>query len=135
MNEIGSTKNFRVAVDKSKNRMLLVLSGDAVGAKENQDAPLIVQKACTELRPGFTCLGDQTQLKLFALPDIAREIMKVMMNAGVGKVASVWAKESFSKVVVGFAAKATGDEYLLRRKSFTDIDSAKAWLDEQSVPS
>ncbi len=130
MKDIGSTKNFQIAIDPSRNRLHLTVSGEALRANENEDAPRLVEQACAQLRPGFTCLADHTQLKLFGLPDIAARIMSVMMRAGVRKVASVWPDESFAKLVVGTAAKETGEAYASRRQSFTDLDSAKAWLDE-----
>lgn len=130
MREIGSTKNFRIAVDSSKNRLYLIVSGDALKANENLEAPVIIERACAQLKPGFTCLADHTQLSLFGLPDVAAQIQSAMMRAGVRKVASVWPSESFAKIVVKSAGDQTGDAYTAKRKYFTDLGSAEAWLDE-----
>jgi hypothetical protein len=130
MRGIGSTKNTRVAIDSMKNRLHVNLFGDALRADENQQVPAFVEQGCAQLKPGFTCLADYTQLKLFGLPDVARDVMAVMMRAGVRKVATVWPDESFAKLVLGSAAKDTGDAYLSKRQTFTDLDSAKAWLDK-----
>jgi hypothetical protein len=130
MMEVASTKNFRIAVDLPKNRLYLIVSGDALKANENLEAPAFVEKACAQLKPGFTCLADHTQLSLFGLPDVAAQIMSAMMRAGLRKVASVWPSESFAKIVVKSTGEQTGDSYTAKRKFFSDLGSAEAWLDE-----
>lgn len=130
MREIASTKNFRIEIDSSKNRLYLIVSGDALKANENLEAPAIVERACAQLKPGFTCLADHTHLNLFGLPDIAGKIQSAMERAGLRKVASVWPSESFAKIVVKSAGEQTGDAYVAKRKYFTDLAAAEAWLDE-----
>lgn len=129
MEEIGSTGNVKVAIDRTKNRVLLTFTGDILHSAAVEPVPDIMRKACEQLNPRFACLADFTGMKLLSLTDFALNIQHELMQAGVRKVAAVWSYESFAKIIVEKSAEKVGSEYASRRKSFMDRVDAEKWLD------
>ena len=130
MKEIGAGPHHRVEVDTAKNRMYLTFFGDAlrdVAAAGLRDQ---IQTAITLMKPGFTALGDFTEMNLLGLPDIVRELQTGYLKAGVRKAASVWSHESFAKVIVDSSAQKVSGEYSEKRKVFKNRAEAEVWLDE-----
>ncbi|MBI5249336.1 MAG: hypothetical protein HY912_07560 [Desulfomonile tiedjei] len=130
MEEVGSTAQVKVFIDKKKNRIFFVFAGDILDASASEPLPAITRKACEQLKQGFTCLADFARLNLLSLPDIAEKVQGELLRAGVQKVASVWAKDSFAKMVVDRSSEKVGSEYDSRRKPFMDRALAEKWLDE-----
>lgn len=131
MEEIGSGLNYRLTVDKLKNRMYLWCFGELMSAAANEPMVSHVRDACTVLNPGFTVLADFLEVKLLGLPDITQRVQTALLNGGVGKVATVWNKESFSKLVVDSSADKIGDAYAAKRKAFANRAEAESWLEGQ----
>ncbi len=71
--------------------------------------------ACDALKPNFTVLADFTGLSLFGLPDFTEKVQTTLMDAGVKKIASVWNKETFAKLVVDSSAQKVAGEHTTRR--------------------
>jgi hypothetical protein len=131
MKEIEAGPHHRVEVDMAKNRLYLSFFGDALTDTHAAGLREGVQNAIALLRPGFTALGDFTEMNLLGLPDLVREVQMTIFNAGVRKSASVWNQESFAKIIVDSSAgKVKSGEYVKKRKVFTDRLEAEAWLDE-----
>jgi len=129
MTEIGSGANYRVGVDPMKNRMYFSYFGEIMSAEANAHMVSHAEDACRHLTPGFTVLADFLGVKMLGLPDVAQRVQLALLNGGVGKVASVWNKASFSKLVVDTSAQKVGDAYSDKRKTFFDLAEAEAWLD------
>jgi hypothetical protein len=66
---------------------------------------------------------------LLGLPDIAKQVQEVLAEANVHKVASVWSREGFAKVLVGRSADQAAGGYSAKRKVFSDLGEAETWLD------
>ncbi|MGO9116503.1 MAG: hypothetical protein ACLQPD_02715 [Desulfomonilaceae bacterium] len=131
MKEIGAGPHHRVEVDTAKNRMYLTFFGDALSDAAAAGLQDGVQAEIAILKPGFTALGDFTEMNLLGLPDIVQQLQATFLNAGVRKAASVWSHESFAKVLVDSSAqKVKSGEYSDRRKVFKNRVEAEAWLDE-----
>lgn len=130
MQDVGSSNNYRIAVDFRKNRIYFWFFGD-IGRESGAENLLVhTRSACDVLIAGFTVLADFTQSNLLGLPDLAQEVQYSLMNSGVSKVASVWTKESSGKLIVDFAANEVAQGlYGQRRKVFFDRAEAEAWLD------
>lgn len=130
MIETARGQNYVMSIDTQKNRVRVRLIGDLVDAAANNDLPAHLMDACSRLAPGFTCLADFTEIGLLGLPDIVREVQETLVKADLRKIASVWTKEGFAKVVIQRAAEQTGAGYSEKRKVFSDLGEAEAWLDE-----
>jgi len=129
MIEIGSGANYRIAADAMKNRLHFWFFGDLMREGDNPQFRDHTEEAIRRLNPGFTVIGDMAELKMLGLPDMAQELQVRLLNAGVARVASVWSRESFSKLVIESAAQKAGDAYVEKRKAFTSRAQAEAWLD------
>jgi hypothetical protein len=131
MKEIGTGPHHRVEVDTAKNRMYLAFFGDALSDAAAAGLRDEIQAAIALMKPGFTALGDFTEMNLMGLPDVAQQLQTALLNAGVKKAASVWSNESFAKILVDSSAKkVSAGEYSERRKVFKNRLEAEAWLDE-----
>ena len=130
MKEIGAGPHHRVEVDTAKNRIYLSFFGDALTDAAAAGLRDSLQASIALMKPGFTALGDFTEMNLMGLPDVARELQTTLLNAGVKKAASVWSHESFAKIIVDSSAQKVSGEYSERRKVFKNRVEAQAWLDE-----
>ncbi len=67
---------------------------------------------------------------MLGVPDIVQELQETVMAAGLRKLASVWDRDSFAKLVVDSSAqKVAGGAYEEKRKVFHTRAEAEAWLD------
>jgi hypothetical protein len=131
MQEIGSSHNYRIAIDVQKNRIYFWFIGDIMGASGTMNLLADTRKACDALISGFTGLGDFTETNLLGQPDTAQQVQTILMDSGLRKMASVWSRESFAKLIVDATAqKVAGGAYQQKRKVFHDRAEAEAWLDE-----
>ena len=131
MQEIGSGKNHRVAVDMSKNRIYLWFFGDAITAISLDLLPRNAKTARDMLKPGFTILADFTEMKLLGLTDQVTAVLGILGVAELRKAAEVWPKESFAKLVVNSLAQRVKDgAFAQKTRAFTNRAEAEAWLDE-----
>jgi hypothetical protein len=130
MKEIGAGPHHRVEVDTAKNRMYLTFFGDALRDAAAAGLRDEIQAAIALMKPGFTALGDFTEINLLGLPDIVQQLQATILNAGVRIAASVWSHESFAKIIVDSSAQKVSGEYSERRKVFKNRVEAQAWLDE-----
>ena len=131
MKEIEASSHYRVEIDTAKNRFYLSLIGDVLTDAHVAGMMDAIQTAIGLLKPGFTAVGDFTELKLLGLPDVSQQVQTTLLNGGLRKVASVWSHEGFSKIVVDSSAgKIKSGQYSEKRKVFTDRAEAEAWLDE-----
>ncbi len=128
MIETARGLNYVMRIDTSKNRLRVKFFGDITDPAENKDIPANVKDACTRLAAGFTCLADFTEVGLFGLPDIAQQVQETLAVVHVRKVASVWSKEGFAKIVVQRSADHAAGGYAEKRKVFSDMAEAEAWL-------
>jgi len=131
MTEIGAGRNYRIAVDPMKNRMHTWYVGEFMRTEDNPRFLDHTKEACGRLKPGFTVLADMVDLKMMGLPDVAQLVQATLLDSGVARVAAVWSKESFSKLVVDSSAQKVGESYAGKRKSFASRAEAEAWLDRQ----
>ena len=130
MLEMGLDTNYRVAVDKSKNRLYVWALGEIMSPKGVQGMVPATKTACEALKPGFTAVVDFTGMKMLGVPDIVQKLQETVMAAGLGKLASVWDRETFAKLVVDSTAqKVAGGTYQEKRKAFHTRAEAEAWLD------
>lgn len=128
---VASREGYSVKADQIKNRLHLKLEGDMYERHKFENIPSEVKDGCRMLKPGFTCLADFREVQLFALPDIAGAVQKILLEEGVRKVASVWGQQLLAKLSLDKAADSSGDAYVDRRKVFTDRAEGETWLDEQ----
>ena len=97
--------NYVIEIDNSKNRLRIRFFGDILDAARNARVPADTKDAVSRLASGFTCLADFTEVGLLGLPDLAKQVQVTLLEAGVRKVASVWTKEGFSRLVVQRSAE------------------------------
>ncbi len=128
---VASKEGYSIRVDQIRNRIYLELQGDMYDRPKFEDIPSEVRDACRMIKPGFTCLADFKKVQLFALPDIAAAVQKILLEEDVRKVASVWGQQLLAKLSLDKAADSSGDAYVDRRKVFTDRAEGEAWLDEK----
>lgn len=130
MTIVASSDFYALRSDTLKNRVYLELKGEVFERSKFESIPTQVREVCRSLKPGFTCVADFKGVTLFALPDIAAEVQKVLLEEGVRRVASVWGEQLLAKLALDKAADKAGDTYVDRRKVFTDRAAAEAWLNE-----
>jgi hypothetical protein len=131
MQEIGSGKNHRVAVDTSKNRVYFWFFGDAITVENVDRLPRDATTARDMLKPGFTILADFTEMKLLGLTDQVTAVQAIFGVADLHKVAEVWPIESFAKFVVNSLAQKVKDTAFAQKiRAFKNRAEAEAWLDE-----
>ena len=121
--------NYAMQVDIARNRLEIQFFGDLTDPKENENIPSETRDASERLTKGFTCLADFTKVGLLGLPDIAKQVQETLVQCGVGKVASVWSTEGFAKLVIQRSANQASGGYSEKRKVFSDLGEAEAWLD------
>ena len=128
MKTVVEREHYRMSVDPVKNHVLFEAWGDCI------DPELFVhfaddwRTACSHLTPGFTVLGDYTQVGVFFVKDSFAEGMKVIFESGVHKCAVFWGKGFLGRFTTERAAEMASDEYAARRKSFETRAEAEAWL-------
>ncbi len=128
---VGSGKNYSISVDTSNNRIHFKFVGQLTDAEGNKSIVEDTKKACAMLKPGFSALSDFSEAGALSLPDFAKQTQTALLEAGIGKMASVWKDESFAKVVIDSSAQKVGEGgYAERRRVFRDMASAEAWLNE-----
>jgi hypothetical protein len=131
MQEIGSGKNHRVAVDISKNRIYFWFFGDALAAVNLDLLPRDARTARDMLKPDFTILADFTEMKLLGLTDQVTAVLGILGVEDLRKAAEVWPQESFAKFVVNSLAQKVKDgAFAKKTRAFKDRAEAEAWLDE-----
>ncbi len=131
MKEIEASPHYRVQIDTAKIRLYLSLFGDILTDADVDGMLDAIQTAIKLLKPGFTAVGDFTEMNLLGLPDVSQDVQMTLLNGGLRKVASVWSHEGFSKIVVDSSAgKVKSGQYSDKRKVFKDKIEAEAWLDE-----
>jgi hypothetical protein len=129
--EMGSGSNYRISIDKTKNRLYILVLGEAMTSSGVQGLVPAVKAGCAALKPGFTAVADFLEMTLLGLPDVVRDVQETIMAAGLRKLASVWHKETFAKMVVDQSAqKAAGGSLAEKRRVFHSRDEAEAWLDD-----
>lgn len=131
MIEIGSGRNYRIAVDTMRNRLYIWYSGEVMRSTENPQLLVHAQEACRSLKPGFSVLADYLEMTMLGLPDVIASVQATLLDSGVNRVATVWKADSFSKIVIDSQAQKVGHAYAEKRKPFSDRAKAEAWLDGQ----
>lgn len=128
--EMGSGENYRITIDATKNRLYILVVGEAMTPKGVQGLVPAVKAGCKALKPGFTAVADFLEMTLLGLPDVVRDVQEALVAAGLGKLASIWHKETFAKMVVDdLAQKAARGALSERRRVFHTRPEAEAWLD------
>ena len=131
MKEVGSGSKYRVAVDVAKNRIFTWFKGELISSSDAAGLLDSTRKACDMLKPGFTSLADFTEVALLGLPDVMQDAQRLLASSGLSKSATVWATESFAKIVVDSEAKkVTEGSFSKKRRAFMSRADAEAWLDE-----
>ena len=129
MRVVVEREQYRMLVDTQKNRVFLEAWGDIAEPKLLKHIADDWKKTCSLVSPGFTCLGDCTQVGAFFLKDQFAEAGKVLFEAGVRKVALCWGKGILGRRTTGQAAAMVSGQYAAKRKSFDTRAEAEAWLD------
>lgn len=129
MRVVVEREQYRMLADTQKNRVFLEAWGDIVEPEIFKHFAEDWRKTCSLVSPGFTCLGDYTQVGVFFLKEIFAEGMKVIFEAGVRKVAAFWGKRILGKLTTEESAALASPEYAAKRKSFETCAEAEAWLD------
>jgi hypothetical protein len=129
MQEIGSGTNYRISVEKPKNRIYFWFFGDLLDPAGIAGLSNDLNAAIGVTKPGFTALADFSAVNLLGLPDAAKQTQTTLASANVKKVASVWQRESFAKYVIDSTAHKV-DTYQEKRKVFFSRAEAEKWLDE-----
>ena len=129
MKVVVEREQYRMSADLQKNRVFLEAWGDIVDPDLFKYFADDWKKTCSEVRPGFTCLGDYTKVGVFFLKDSFAEGMKVIFEAGVHKVAVFWGKRILGRWTTEQAAEMACSEYAAKRKSFETRAEAEAWLE------
>lgn len=128
--EMGSGTNYRITIDKAKNRLYILILGEAMTPEGVRGLVPAVKAGCAGLKPGFSAVADFLEMTLLGLPDAVRDVQETIMGAGLGKLASIWQRETFAKMLVDdLARKSAGGALAERRRVFHSRPEAEAWLD------
>ncbi len=129
MRQIVEREQYKISADPVKNRLYFQASGDLVD-------PLLFKHvaddwcmACSQMNPGFTILGDYSQVGVHFIKKEFTDGMKVVFDSGVKKVAVFWGKKVLGRWTTEQAAEAASTEYASKRRSFETRAEAEAWLD------
>lgn len=129
MRIVVEREHYRMSVDTLQNRVLFEAWGDLVEPSLFTNFADDWRKTCSEVRPGFTVLGDYTQVGAHFIKEQFSEGMKVIFESGVKKVAVFWGKGVLGRWTTEQAAAEASSGYAARRKSFDTRAEAQAWLD------
>ena len=130
MTTVVSNESYTIRSDALKNRIYLEMQGEVYETTKFVNLATQLRDACRGMKPGFTFVADFKNVTVFALPDIATEVQKTLLEEGVRRVASVWGEQLLAKLALDKAASSAGDAYVDRRKVFTDRYAAETWLNE-----
>jgi hypothetical protein len=120
---------YSISVDKEKNRINYLFSGDL---KSMDDIPNYVEhtkKAVSEVKEGYTLLSHVTAKKApgFSATTPLKESLKILKSKNVSKTAVVITKgQILQKMTLNVVSKLSK----LNVKVFDDLDEAEKWLDE-----
>jgi hypothetical protein len=94
--------------------------------------PEAMRQAVKILLPGFTVLADLRNLGIAtAQRQYLAEGQRILGEAGMARVASVWGDQALERMKIGESAQSSGGaHYATNRKEFLDISEAIIWLDE-----
>ncbi len=129
MRVVVEREQYKISIDLQKNRAFFEAWGDIVEPELFKHIPDDWSKTCSQMRPGFTVLGDYTRVGAHFLKGEFSDGMKVVFDAAVKKVAVFWGKKILGRYTTEQAAAAASDEYAAKRKSFESRAEAEAWLD------
>lgn len=125
--EIAATPFYSITADTDKNRIYFSIVGSW---KSPSDVPNYMddwKKAVKQVRRGFTVLTDMTQAKV-ALPEIRKlheDAQKMVMSAGLSKVAEVYPDDAVLKMQIDRISQASS----MTKQAFSDRKAAELWLD------
>lgn len=125
---IAQTPQYKISVDKGKNRAYLTIVGFWRNPEEVPNYVSDWKKAVTMLRPGFTLLTDVREMKIHpaSVRDVHEEAQKLLVNAGVRKVAELHADK-----VAEMQLDGVSKDSKMPKQNFSDPKEAELWLDEQ----
>jgi len=124
--KIAATPFYSITADTDKNRIFFSIIGSW---KSPSDAPNYLEdwkKALKLVRRGFTVLTDLTQAKV-ALPEIRKlheDAQKIVMSAGLSKVAEIFPDDAVLKMQQDRISQATS----MTKQVFSDRKAAELWL-------
>jgi hypothetical protein len=130
MEVIVEREQYRIAVDRAKNRLLFEAWGDLIEAGQYKHIPDDWRTACSQVKPGFSVLGDYSRVGVHFMKRESAEGMKVVFDAGVKKVAVFWGVKVLGRWTTEQAAAEASDQYAAKRRSFENREEAEAWLED-----
>ena len=128
MKSVVEREHYRMSVDPPNNRISFEAWGDCVEPELFADFGDDWKKACSYVQPGFTVLGDYTQVGVFFVREAFAKGMEVIFESGVHKCAVFWGDGVLGKFTTEQAAELASPEYAAKRKSFKTREEAEAWL-------
>jgi hypothetical protein len=127
MRIIAETDSYKYEVDEAKNRALVTFKKDPAGSKDEEKAGLeACDVMCGKLASGFSILCDFRKMKATKAPDLFVAAQEMLIEAGVGKFAAVYAGKTFAKFQMAGISEKRG----LSVKVFFNMEEALAWLDQ-----
>jgi hypothetical protein len=127
MKTIAETDAYKYEVDELKNRALVKFKKDPAGSRDEEQAALdACQVLCDSLERGFSVLCDLRDMKATKAPDLFDMAQDMLIKAGVGKFAAIYAGRSFAKFQLATVTERRG----MSVKVFFDMKKAEAWLDQ-----
>ncbi len=126
LTHIASNGYYSVSVDTTLNRLHLFLAGTWVRADQVPNWLDDVKTGLKLLSPGFTLLSNCTKLHGVLRLDFIVQAQRVMVEAGLGKAASLYnPKRIVARTLMDAAAEDAG----LTVKQFVDPLEAEAYLE------
>ncbi len=128
MKTVAANDFYELGVDVSKNRMYMTLKGRWIKESDVSNWLDDLAAAMDLTRPGWGCLVDSRDLGGMLLADHFSAGQKMSLDRKIGKVARVYAWDSFAKLQIEEVGAKTG--FNKQARAFSTIEEAEAWLDE-----
>jgi hypothetical protein len=134
LRQTASNEFYQIAVDVRNNRLHIAAAGHWQNSAKVRDLPYHVAEAVEHLRPGFTALVDLRRARLLSARGPAAETQRILAQSTLGKLATVFDRHILTEIQIGLMAKGAGEDYLMKRRVFHDLEQAIEWLDRPDSP-
>ncbi len=127
MEKVADNDKYSLEIDKKNNRIHLRIKGFWAVPSDVSAYVDDIKKAATQVTKGFTIITDVTEMKPppVAVNKVHEEAQKSLIEAGLDRVAEIVSEDVLKKLVVDSLSKESG----MKKKTFTNINEAIAWLD------
>ncbi len=130
MKVIADNDFYTITVDETRNRLDVKFRGNAVKPNDWRNVVPDMERAVALVRPGFKVMSDCSSIGVILLLNVVKDIQAAVAKGKPGKVASVWSEQILGQLQITTTAGKVGEEYAEKRRHFTNLQPAEAWLSE-----